>query len=445
MPEFINAVRVITHRGDPQSLESKPVESFFARIFGRTGFRASRPAVAYIGFAGSTKTDIFDQPIAICAEAIIEDETCFENNNCDMTTLKCNEGRMLDSSNPQNDPNASNNTAAWTNFEQSFCDTADANQMKDLVCDPQAGGIPETINFDQPMGATGGVQQVTLTKLRECWLTATSSYCDDPENETGCQPVDGSTTGDGLAEYGWGMTLPVVRCPGNNVSNCPTVVGVVEVTVAHITNAGTPDPSQETPFEMSIMQEKPIDNDPTQTEFVADSWSVNSDSPPDLVGLDFSVLATLHGFDDKYFQPETTECNTEGGTPQGPIPAPVSNGGVPSSITINGKPFTIPYQLDQDFLKIKDVDPDAPAYDPQNICFPHELEDAFRQRQADAAGMARWVSFVEHFGLKNYQGDPAPLRKKSIYYLPGCYAIDPTGDSQGMNFGVLAEIPVLVD
>jgi hypothetical protein len=60
-------------------------------------------------------------------------------------------------------------------------------------------------------------------------------------------------------------------------------------------------------------------------------------------------------------------------------------------------------------------------------------------------GEARWVSFVQAFNLKNWNDQPAPFAKKSMYFLPGCHYNDPTGNSQGKNFGVLAKIPVLVN
>ena len=40
----------------------------------------------------------------------------------------------------------------------------------------------------------------------------------------------------------WELMLPVVTCPGNNVSPCETLVGAVTVNVVWITGAGE-DPS----------------------------------------------------------------------------------------------------------------------------------------------------------------------------------------------------------
>ena len=64
-PNFINAVQVTVHR------DKTPVTSWFARIFGFTGFKQSATAVAYIGFAGTLQPWEVDQPIAICEEALL--------------------------------------------------------------------------------------------------------------------------------------------------------------------------------------------------------------------------------------------------------------------------------------------------------------------------------------------------------------------------------------
>jgi hypothetical protein len=67
-------------------------------------------------------------------------------------------------------------------------------------------------------------------------------------------------------------------------------------------------------------------------------------------------------------------------------------------------------------------------------------------RLADAAGMARWASFVKHFKLKNWDGQNAPLEKKSLYFLPTCAGIGQGGGSGPAGaFGIMAKYPVLVD
>jgi Flp pilus assembly protein TadG len=63
---------------------------------------------------------------------------------------------------------------------------------------------------------------------------------------------------------------------------------------------------------------------------------------------------------------------------------------------------------------------------------------------SSADGSVRWNDFVAFFGLQNQDGTPAPYAKKSIYFKPSCTAHEPGGVSGGENFGILAEIPVLV-
>jgi hypothetical protein len=71
---------------------------------------------------------------------------------------------------------------------------------------------------------------------------------------------------------------------------------------------------------------------------------------------------------------------------------------------------------------------------------------------SDPDGCNRWDSFVSHFNLVNNVDadndgnlDPAPHQQQSIQFLPDCTYHEPGGGSGGNNFGILAEIPVLVD
>jgi N-glycosylase/DNA lyase len=60
-------------------------------------------------------------------------------------------------------------------------------------------------------------------------------------------------------------------------------------------------------------------------------------------------------------------------------------------------------------------------------------------------GQARWQSFVEHFKLKNVDDLNADFAKKSMYFLPTCEGEERAGLTGGENYGILAEIPVLVE
>jgi hypothetical protein len=70
-------------------------------------------------------------------------------------------------------------------------------------------------------------------------------------------------------------------------------------------------------------------------------------------------------------------------------------------------------------------------------------------------GKQRWDSFVNHFAIKSSpDGDVAlwsdppgdnGYRSKTIYFSPSCTPQTPVGGSGGANFGIRAEIPVLVN
>ena len=188
-PAFINAVRVQADRSD--------TPSFFARIFSLLGSNfnqlfVSADAVAYIGFPGTFQVD---QPIAICKESIFDP---------DDESYSCNMGRMINSGgNP-----ATHNTAGWTNFTQP-CETAAVPTVAPYIC---GQGSPE-LHSGQGMGTTGGTQQSTLSAMYDCWVRPEHS-----DNKT----------------KNWLMTLPVVECPDNNISNCAKLVGAVDVNLIWI-------------------------------------------------------------------------------------------------------------------------------------------------------------------------------------------------------------------
>ena len=79
------------------------------------------------------------------------------------------------------------------------------------------------MDYGDGMGATGGVQQTTFDDLRDCWIKNADS------------------DGDGIPDVHWRLELPVIDCPGNNVSNCADLKGAVTLVVVWITEAGTPD------------------------------------------------------------------------------------------------------------------------------------------------------------------------------------------------------------
>ncbi|MBM9603825.1 TadG family pilus assembly protein [Desulfopila inferna] len=206
--DFINAVRVRADRSD--------TPSFLARILGFDQFFVSNDAVAYIGFAGTLFPGELDQPIAICQESITDADGNYS----------CNMGRMLNSGGNV----ATSNTGGWTNFSQP-CGTASASEMTDLVC---AGGNTEALNFGNGIGATGGVQNSTLSAFYDCWRAATNGV------------------------RNWSLTLPVVECPQNNVGNCVNLVGAVTVDILWMI-------PQNDPQYNDVPREMTVNDDPTWT------------------------------------------------------------------------------------------------------------------------------------------------------------------------------------
>ena len=192
---FINAVRV-------RARTQNPVASFLSSIWGGSPSFSRAEAIAYIGFAGSLRPHDVDQPIAICKQSILNNDGEYD----------CTVGRMLNSGGNQ----TTHNTAGWTNFSQP-CETANANEMKSLIC---SSGNPRSITLGAGMGATGGVQDSTLRDLQNCmWNNASLD-----------------TDGNKIPDQPWNMTLPVIDCSGNNVSNCAEVKGAVNIDIVWITD-----------------------------------------------------------------------------------------------------------------------------------------------------------------------------------------------------------------
>jgi hypothetical protein len=208
-PSFINAVRIVTRR----SSAGTPLASFFARILGYNQFEMSAEAVAYLGFTGSVSPTDIDKSIGICKQAILGEDG----------SVSCNIGRMINSGSN----NTTNNTAGWSNLSQP-CGTASNSWMSSLICsDFSTRNDLKDLNFGQGIGATGGNLASIMRDLQDCWVTASNKVYDTNGNVTNTVVLD--SNGDGIPEHPWVLNLPVIDCPGNNVSNCATFIGVVRV------------------------------------------------------------------------------------------------------------------------------------------------------------------------------------------------------------------------
>ena len=63
-----------------------------------------------------------------------------------------------------------------------------------------------------------------------------------------------------------------------------------------------------------------------------------------------------------------------------------------------------------------------------------------------------WKEFIDHFKIRNVNGPPVSdadyeemYQKKNLLFLPSCEEHEPTGNTGGENFGILARIPKLVE
>jgi len=191
MPEFINAVRVVTWRGKEGMTGALKAASFFVRVFSPdfAGFTVRKVAVAYVGFAGPLNPGDVDQPIAICSESITDDEG----------RLTCLTGRMF---------SESVETSMWTDFSQPCEGAASEQEVGDLICE---GGNIDKLTLGT-MSATNGAVTPTFESLRTCWL----AHSQDPNDSAISSRVP------------WDLVLPVVNCEGGPES-CKKYVGTVKV------------------------------------------------------------------------------------------------------------------------------------------------------------------------------------------------------------------------
>jgi len=197
--DFINAVRVITRR--KRDINNELPADFFGRILGDERAEVKAVAVAYIGFAGTLLPEEADQPIAICRESILDTEGAYT----------CGVGRMINSGSSTD----THQSGGWTNFTQP-CATANPPSVRPYIC---SSGNDHPLAYGAGTGTVGGQQQNLADDIRACW-----------------QAVPGiDSNEDGWPDQRWTLTLPVIRCPDNNVGPCSELAGAVTVRVIWIT------------------------------------------------------------------------------------------------------------------------------------------------------------------------------------------------------------------
>ena len=232
-PSFINAMQVRTRR------DATKAASFFATIFGYTGFRLAAEAVAYIGFAADAGPAEVDEPIAVCRQAITDVDGGFS----------CVTGRMFNSgSNIE-----THNTSAWTDFSQPCESATSGNEVRQIIDNDQGNTYMISLGS---MSTTGGnTTGPALFSLMDKWVQVT--------NKT----------------VVWPMTLPVIDCPGNNTTSCAEVTGFVRIKVVWINGNNPPwdsvpttmsDPEGEySPWSSSLLS----DDSSVQTVTLSDGFT----------------------------------------------------------------------------------------------------------------------------------------------------------------------------
>ncbi|HXV21364.1 MAG TPA: TadG family pilus assembly protein [Desulfuromonadales bacterium] len=202
-PAFINAVRVVTHR------EGTPAPSFFARLLGYENFAMQAEAVAYVGFAGgSFEESVFDQPIAICEESILDENGLYS----------CGKGRMINSASKED-----SNTGAWTNFSVGCTDNVNNSDLMGLINYPSDcdGSNPMRIPGGVGISVGGGQNDNIFSDIRNCG---------------GFNPDLGP-----IRDQPWRLTLPVVDCVEGsdtmtgNITGCKKIIGAVTIDIILIT------------------------------------------------------------------------------------------------------------------------------------------------------------------------------------------------------------------
>lgn len=195
-PNFINAVRVRTRRQDT------PAASFFAGIFGHENFSLSTEAIAYIGFAGTLAPGDSDEPIAVCKQSLLASDK-----------YSCATGRVIYTEGDL--PNLE--TGAWTDFNQDDPCPSGTNDPT-VVSLVSSGGNPDPIIVGQNIATEGGNIGEAFKRLIQSW-----------------ELITGKTRP-------WTLTLPVIECPGNNVSKCGMVVGAVTINIVWVLEDGSEAP-----------------------------------------------------------------------------------------------------------------------------------------------------------------------------------------------------------
>ncbi len=223
--EFINAIEV-------SAILASPISSFFSKIWGNQGFKLTAKAVGYIGFAGTVEPMTFDEPIAICKQAITYDDK-----------YSCQFGRVLTNN---------SNAAAWTSFEQPCSGAASASALKKILMPcPTAGANINPVAVGSSTTTTNIVDISVFKALYNCWENGNNSG------------VSIDTDHNGIPDQPWKMTLTVIDCLSKD-TNCKKAVGAVEINVVWVLEKET----DESPYKMGDWRNTSPDDATRWSSFV---------------------------------------------------------------------------------------------------------------------------------------------------------------------------------
>jgi Flp pilus assembly protein TadG len=295
--DYVNAVRVVAGRGP-----AIPAASFFAGIWGFTGFSLNAESVAWLGFAGENLH--VDFPLAICRESILDAGGNFT----------CSHGRMINSAGS----GYSSETGGWTNLQQpDTCGgAANASEVTQLVNDGCSGNLSGyTLYSGYQMTTQGGQMQSAYSPLYTCWMNNAKL----------------DSNGDFIPDRPWSMTLPMIECGSSNPGPCNTLVGAINVEVLWIINQNDPKfknvPSNYSDPETSVVFTCPATCTPTAGQTVCASlatedgrklcWAnfLTTYNVVDNSGNPFSVADAASGYLQKniIFKPSCSIATINGG------------------------------------------------------------------------------------------------------------------------------------
>jgi hypothetical protein len=135
-------------------------------------------------------------------------------------------------------------TGGWTSFNQENPCSGGTNaaEMKELINNSNCGSNgsnPKAIFLGGKIATIGG-ETSAFPLLYDCWKGTTEP---------------------------WQITLPVIDCPGNNVTTCQEVLGAVTINVIWITNLNDPQ-YKNVPFEHAGFISTTADGETRWGEFV---------------------------------------------------------------------------------------------------------------------------------------------------------------------------------